>query len=554
MISGTGAPAIVIQLRAQRPTRYHPPVDVDLLLRGGLVVDGSGSPGHTADVAVQDGRIVAVGAALDANARQTIDATGCVVAPGFVDIHTHSDVSLLHDPRGESKVLQGVTTDVIGNCSFSAFPIDPSRLSLHSDHLARLGDEPITPTWTDLDGYAAVLERAGIALNVAPLLGHGTLRVATMGVADRPPDATELARMLELADEAFSQGAFGFTTGLTHVPSAYAQPPEIEAIAALAAVRGRIYATHARANAGRTFAAVDEAVAVGRRTGVRVEFSHVAINEPDLWGSADAVLAIFERAVTDGVDISFDVYPYDASCSSLTQYLPPWVQEGGTEAMVARLADDAVRSRALQELAAGWFGGIPWLWDRVVVSRTGPGGEHLIGQSIAEIAAADGRPPEVIALGLCERFGNEAEVVLHYRTEGDMLTFLRHPLAVVGSDGSAIPLDQHGDRPHPRHFGTFPRILGRYVREMPALPLEAAIAKMTSRPATRIGLRDRGFVRQGYVADLVVLDPATVRDEATFLDPARAPVGIRDVIVSGVATVRDGRQTGARPGKVLRAS
>ena len=530
-------------------------MDVDLCIRGGRVVDGTGSASHEADVALRDGRIFAVEPRLDhLNAARTIDATGCVVAPGFIDIHTHSDVSLLHDPRGESKVLQGVTTEVIGNCSFSAFPIDRSRLSLHRDHLARLGDKPITPTWTDLDGYAAVLEDEGIAVNVAPLLGHGTLRVAAMGLADRRPTAQEQARMLALASEMFSQGAFGFSTGLTHVPSAYAEPSEIEAIAAVAARQGRIYATHARAKAGFTFAAIDEAIDVGRRTGVRVQFSHVAINEPNLWGRARDVIEVFERARADGVDIAYDVYPYDASCSSLTQYLPAWLQEGGTAAMVDRLTDPDVRDRALEELSAGWFGGIPWHWDRVIVSRAGPGAESCVGRSIEDVAAAERRLPAVVALDLCERYGNEVEVVLHYRTEGDMLAFLRHSLAIVGSDGSAIPFDQGVDLPHPRHFGTFPRVLGRYVRERGALGLEEAIAKMTSAPADRVRLPNRGRLEQGYAADVVVLDAQIVRDNATFENPAQAPTGIRDVIVNGVPVVMAGHQTNARPGRVLRAS
>jgi N-acyl-D-aspartate/D-glutamate deacylase len=528
-------------------------VEADLLIRGGLVVDGSGTPGRTSDVAIADGRIVAIGTQLDVAAAETLDATRMVVAPGFIDVHTHSDISLLHDPRGESKVRQGVTTEVIGNCGFSAFPIDPSRRDLHGDHLARLGDEPIEPWWSGLAGYATELQRRRPALNVAPLLGHGTLRIASMGVADRPPSPAELRSMVRDAAAAFDQGAFGFSSGLTHVPSAYAEPEEIEAIAAVAAGRRRIYATHARTQAGRMNAAIDEAVAVGRRTGARVEFSHLAINEPAEWGKANHVLEVFERAQGEGTSIGFDVYPYDASSSSLTQYLPAWLQDGGTPRMVERIADPDVRARALAELATGWFGGIPWLWDRVIVSRAGPGAESYVGRSVEAIAVAEDRRPEVVALGLCERYGNEAEVVLHYRSEDDMLAFLAHPLAIVGSDGSALPLDQRGDMPHPRHCGTFPRILGRFVRDRPVLALEAAIAKMTAGPADVIGLRDRGLVRRGKAADLVVFDPSTVKDNATYEAPTQAPTGIRHVVINGTVVVRDGEMLGARPGLVLRA-
>ena len=527
---------------------------LDLVIRGGLVIDGTGTEGTVRDIAIADGAIAWIGTAPVPRATPVIEATGMVVVPGFVDIHTHSDVSLLHDGRAESKILQGVTTEVAGNCSFSAFPIEPSRLELHRDHLARIGDDPITPTWVDLDGYAAELARRGIAINLAPLLGHGTLRVAAMGVDERVPTPDEMATMLTLADAAFAQGAFGFSTGLTHVPSAYAQAAEIEAIAEVAQRWGRIYATHARATAGGAFAAIEEAAAVGKRTGVRVEFSHLAINEPDLWGHASEVLAVFERARSEGIDIAFDVYPYDASCSSLTQYLPPWVQAGGSDAMRERLGDPGTRARALGDLAAGWFGGIPWHWERVVLSRTGPGGEGLIGHSIADLATAEGRPPEVVMLEICERFGNEAECVLFYRTEADMLAFLAHPLGVVGSDGSAIPLDQGSDKPHPRHFGTYPRVLGRYVREQHALSMVDAVTRISAVPAARIGLTDRGRLLPGLAADIVVFDSNVVLDTATFMDPCRAPVGIRDVLVGGVAVVRDGQQTGTRPGRVLRAS
>lgn len=525
----------------------------DLVVTGGLVIDGTGRPAAAADVALGSGRILWVGEGDVPRGTPIIDARDRLVVPGFVDIHTHSDVSLLHDGRAESKILQGVTTEVTGNCSFSPFPIDPARQDLHRDHLARIGDDPITPTWTDLDGYAVELERRGTAINVAPLLGHGTVRVAVLGVEDRPPTADELARMRALAEAAFRDGAFGFSTGLTHVPSAYGGADEIHALATVARRMGRVYTTHARATAGGAFSAIEEAIEVGRRTGVRVEFSHLAINEPHLWGHASEVLALFDAARDEGIDIAFDVYPYDASSSSLTQYLPPWVQEGGTEAMRARLLDPETRSRALVDLAAGWFGGIPWHWDRIVLSRTGPGGESLIGRSIESIATDQRRPPAEVMLETCETYGNEAECVLFYRTEEDMLAFLAHPLGVVGSDGSAIPLDQGDDRPHPRHFGSFPRVFGRYVRERAVLTLEEAVAKTSALPASRIGLHDRGRLVAGAVADITVLDPATVLDRATFTDPCRSPVGVETVIVGGVPVVLDGLVTGSRPGRVLRA-
>ena len=364
----------------------------DVIFLNVVIVDGSGAPARAGHVGIADRRIAWIGDDTTADdslrdAARVIDAHGAVLCPGFIDIHTHSDLTLLVDGAGESKLRQGVTTEVVGNCSFSAFPIEPSRLDLHADHLAR-ATAPVRPWWTDLDGYAHALESEGIALNVAALAGHGTLRVAAMGVDARPPSPAELSRMIGDLDESLSQGAFGMSTGLTHVPSAYGDFDEVVALAEVLSRHGALYATHARAVGSDERDAVAEAIDVGRATGVTVEFSHLAINRPERWGTGHELLEMFERARADGVDIVFDVYPYDASSSSLTQYLPPWVQEGGTEEMRRRLADPGERRRALADMTAGWFNGIPWLWDRFVVSSTPDGA--LVGQTLA---AGRRRPP-----------------------------------------------------------------------------------------------------------------------------------------------------------------
>ncbi|MEE6282875.1 N-acyl-D-amino-acid deacylase family protein [Georgenia sp. MJ170] len=525
----------------------------DLIIRGGLLVDGTGSEPSRADVAVLDGKIVAIGELAEATADRLIDATERIVAPGFIDLHTHSDMSLLLDPQGESKILQGVTTEVTGNCGFSPFPIAADRLDLHADHLARIGDDPYQITWSDLDGYAAILERQGVAVNVAPLVGHGTVRCAVLGVDQREATSEELARMQELVAESLEQGAFGLSTGLTHIPSGYGSPAEVTELVRVVGRYDAMYATHSRATrSDEGFPSVQEAIDTCLAAGARLQYSHAAINEPDKWGQSADVTALFEKAEADGLDVKFDVYPYDASSSSLTQYLPTWVQEGGTEGMRRLLEDPSVRARAEVELAAGWMGGIPWFWDRIVLSRTGEGYEDHVGLSIEAAAARAGLPPEAYTLDLCLALGNTVQVVLFYRTEEDMTHFLSHRLALVGSDGSAIPLAQEGKKPHPRHFGSFPRILGRYVRDAELMPLATAIYKMTAGVAERLQLTDRGTVEVGLAADLVVLDPATVIDRATFTDPAQAPQGIETVIVNGQVVVSDGIPTGVLPGRVLR--
>jgi len=522
----------------------------DLVIRNAKVIDGTGAGAIRGDVAIRGGRIAIIGDIDDdVGAARTIDAAGRVLCPGFIDIHTHSDLTLIDDGRGESKLRQGVTTEVVGNCSFSAFPIEPARLGLHADHLARVS-APITPWWTDLDGYADALHDCGLSINVAALAGHGTLRVAAMGVDERPPTQAEMRRMERDLEAALEQGAFGMSTGLTHVPSSYGDFDEVASLARVLARHEALYATHSRAVAPDERAAVSEAIEIGRRTGVTVEFSHLAINRPERWGTGGELLALFDDARTEGIDIFFDVYPYDASSSSLTQYLPPWVQAGGTEAMITRLANPHERSRALADMADGWFGGIPWLWDRFVVSSSPDG--YGVTRTLAELSDIESLDPYELTLQLCERYGNELQVVLFYRSAEDVALFVAHPLAVIGSDGNAISLTQPTACPHPRNFGTFPRVLGMYAREQGVLALADAVRKMTAEPARRLGLVDRGTLAAGAIADLVLFNPDTVIDNAEFGMAAEAPTGIDTVIVGGSVVLDHGTITSARPGQVLR--
>lgn len=522
----------------------------DLVIRNASVVDGTGSPAREVDVAVSGDKIVAVEKIPEgAETAREIDAGGRVLAPGFIDIHTHSDLNFVADGTGESKLRQGVTTEVTGNCSFAPFPIEPERLALHADHLAR-ATAPITPWWTDLDGYAEALKAEGLGINVAPLAGHGTLRVAALGVDQRPATPEEQARMERDLEASLDQGAFGMSTGLTHVPSAYGPYEEVVGLAKVLARKGSLYATHSRGASGDNPGGIEEAVNLGRETGVSVEFSHLAINRPEQWGTGRQRVAPFDAARAEGIDIFFDVYPYHASSSSLTQYLPPWVQSGGTEAMRSRLADPDNRARALADMAEGWFGGIPWLWDRFVISDS-PSGEED-GSSIEELSEASGIDPYELTLQLCEKYGNTLQVVLFYRVEEDVEVFLAHPLAVVGSDGNAMPLDQGTARPHPRSFGTFPRVLGRFTREKGTLELPDAIRKMSGEPARRLGLTDRGEIRKGMIADLVLFNPDTVSDNAEFGELPEPPTGIDVVVVGGRVMVDHGTISDERPGQVLR--
>lgn len=527
-------------------------MDADILFKNATLVDGSGSEPRPADVAVVDGRIAAIGDLATSNAAKIIDVGGAILAPGFIDIHTHSDVTVVADPASQSKILQGVTTEVPGNCGRSVFPIEASRRDDLADYLTGSISDAIKLDWTDFDGYARLVNDAKPAINMAPLVGHNAIRIAGMGLEKRDATPDELEHMRRLVAESLDQGAFGFSTGLTQAPGMYGSEAEVTSLVEVVASRDAMYATHARMWVAENWESVEEAIRICEASGARLQYSHAAVNEPDKWGRASDMIDLFVQARERGLDAAYDVYPYIASSSGLVQYLPEWVPAGGTEAMRARLEDPAVRKQAEADLLKGWFGGIPWYWDRFVFASGAPGYEWLVGHTIEQAAEREGVPPEVLTLDLCVKFGNNVRVVLFYRLEEDVQAFLGHELATIGSDGSAISLDQEGLQPHPRNFGTYPRILGKYVREEGLLSLQQAVKKMTSQVAERLQIRDRGLVQEGLAADLVIFDADQVIDRATFEDPAQAPEGIRHVAVNGELVVEDYTLTGARPGRVLR--
>ena len=523
----------------------------------GLTYDGRGNIPQQLNIGIKDGLIAFVGKeAIEAGKK--IDATGLAVAPGFIDVHTHSDISLYIDGRGQSKVFQGVTTEVTGNCSFSAFPINPSYQQQHVDFLAGIGDDRIDIPWVDVDGYRSSLEEAGIAINIAPLVGHGTLRIAAMGLKEGDASESELERMKSLLKEMLTQGAFGMSTGLTYVPSRYGTFAELEALCQVLQSQDRIYTSHVRdydiLGDDPFLGPLKEQMALARKTSVRIQFSHAAINSPPLWGCAKKWTDFFQLGVSEGLDAAFDVYPYDASSSALTQYLPAWVQEGGVAAMAERLADEEVMARAAKELLEGWSAAkIPWLWDRFVFARTDGLLGVVPGESIEISAKKLKIAPELLVLELCKIGGNAVMVVLFYRTEEDMRTFAGSDHSMICSDGSAVPFDQKGRLPHPRSFGASVRALGRLCRELGDMPLERAIFKMTGKAAQHFRIHDRGTIEVGKAADIVIFDPATVKDMASFIEPAQAPLGITCVIVNGEIVIEDGQQNKVLPGKVLRA-
>lgn len=530
--------------------------DVDVIISGGEVVDGTGAPPVRADVVIRDGRIAGVlppGADRPAESAPSdvLDASGLVVAPGFIDLHSHADFSIQDHPAADTAVHQGVTTLLGGNCGFSPFPVTPTdegRAALRRS--AGFLDSGLSWDWTGLDGYAAAVDADPPAVNLAAQVGHAALRMAAIGADERAATGDELDRMRELVAEAAEQGAYGMSTGLIYAPGCYASPDEVAALATTAAEHGLLYSTHMRDESADLLPAVAEALEAARASGVRLEISHLKAMGPANHGAVRAALAAIEEARADGVDVTADVYPYTASSTTLTSRLSAWAMDGGPDRLLERLADAPTRARVADELRARF--GREVTPDGVVIAEL-PAGPYsgFVGRSLADIGAERGVDPADAALDLLAAHQARVAVINHAMAPDDVATVLAHPLVSVASDGWTLRPSGAG-RPHPRSFGTFARVLARYVRESGLLTLEDAVRKMTSLPASRLGLTDRGEVRTGLVADLAVFDPATITDESDFLDPWRLATGVRHVLVRGVPVLRDGTATGARPGGVLR--
>jgi N-acyl-D-aspartate/D-glutamate deacylase len=514
---------------------------LDWRIRNARIVDGSGNPWFRGDVGIQAGRIVAVGNLGSARAVCELDAADRCLAPGFIDAHTHSDFSLPRFPRAESRISQGVTTEVGGNCGFSPFPVEPSRLDLLRDSSSFIATN-LAWDWRSAADFFRHLEGKPLSLNFIPLVAHGAVRVAVMGFDRRPPTADELGRMEALVAEAMEAGAAGISSGLAYAPGVFSEADELIALCRVVARYGGIYATHMRDQEAGLLDSVEESLRVGREAGVPVQISHHKAMGEAYWGRVKDSLARVDEARRDGQDVTLDVYPYTAVSTTVTRFLPAWTLEGGVAALLDRLGAADVRAKILAEASAD--GAVKWENVRIAALRK-PAHARYEGMTLEGLGKDVGKPPLAAAVELILADGAPFPIIRFVMSEEDVRTVLRHPAVMIGSDGYAIA-PALGSKPHPRSYGTFTRVLGEYVREKRVLTLEDAIRKMTSFPAARFGLSDRGMIRPGHMADL------TLFDAATFEAPHQYSEGIAWVMVGGQIVWQDGRDTGAVAGRVLR--
>jgi N-acyl-D-amino-acid deacylase len=527
----------------------------DLLITNALVVDGSGAAPVNASVAVSGDRIAAIGALEGAPARHVIDAGGLAVAPGFINMLSWSTESLLVDPRSQSEIRQGVTLEVMGEGS----SMGPLTDAMKKEMRDQQGDLKYDITWTTLGEYLEGLEKKGVSTNVASFVGATTVRVHEIGYADREPSAAELARMKDLVRAAMREGALGVGSSLIYAPAFYAKTPELIELCRAAAEFGGSYISHIRSEGGRLLEALDELIQIAREAKVPAEIYHFKAAGRDNWTKVDAAIAKVEAARKEGLHITADMYTYPAGATGLDAAMPPWVQEGGYEEWAKRLKDPAIRARVKKEMDT------PTLEWENFFTGAGPDGmllsafknealKPLTGKTLAEAAKIRGTSPEDTAMDLVIEDGTRVGVVYFLMSEDNVRTQLRLPWVSFGSDAESMTAGPPFtlSNPHPRAYGNFARWLGKYVRDEKLVALEEAVRRLAALPAENLGLKDRGRLAPGMMADIVIFDPKTIQDHATFEKPHQYATGVRDVFVNGVQVLKNGEHTGATPGRFVR--
>jgi len=534
-------PALFAQ---QRPA----PQPYDLVIQGGVLADGSGGQPWPADVAVMGDRIAAIGELSAAPRKRTIDAKGLVVAPGFIDMHNHSDDTLIEEPKCESMIRQGVTTMVLGEGA-SQGPVLPG------------GGRRSARPWTTLGGYFDFVEKKPASANICSYVGETQVWTYVKGEEMTPATAAEMERMKEQVALAMREGAMGLATSLLMPPSNLITTAQLIDLAKVAREYGGIYATHTRDEGAGVFRSVQEAIDIGKGAHIRVDILHLKIADKKFWGQMNEIVSMIAKARGEGYDIQANVYPYTAGQNNLRAIVPPWALDGGNAKMLDRLRDPSLRARLRTDILNGlpdWYNhylAVGGDWNAMLlVNLANPKNKAFIGKRMSDVIAARGGDPVNDLLDLLVEENGSVPTVYFHHSEPDMQYALKQPFVSIGSDGAAMSPEGPSGKsmPHPRSYGTFPRVLGRYVRELHAITLEDAVRKMTSANAEKISLTDRGRIKVGWAADITVFDPATVADRATFTNPHQYPVGIPYVIVNGQVVLDAGNHTGALPGRVLR--
>jgi N-acyl-D-amino-acid deacylase len=527
----------------------------DLIIKGGHIVDGTGARYFKKDIGVTRGKIAAIGR-LDGPATKVIEANGLTVTPGFIDCHCHSDRTMLSFPEAESFVMQGITTCVTGNCGETLAPVNPETLPLLQRYFATAASEGFNWQWRTLAEYFDQVRQRGTSMNLAPLVGQGTVRLAVKGFTSGRASPGEMRQMKKLVDEALAGGAFGMSTGLIYAPGTFSSPEEITELAGVLTKYGAVYTSHMRDEEGNLMQSVDETIKVGEVNAIPVEISHHKVKGKANWGKVNATLREMEQARERGVEVNCDVYPYVASSTNIKAIVPTWLVEGGVVEMMKRLKDKKLRERARQEILKGEIGGSNYIlaagWGGIRISSC-PANHAYEGKSLEQILRSKGvfDAPFEGFFDLLLEIEGAAGIIGFNMDEEDVKTVIAHPLACICTDGT-VTAPRAGGVPHPRYYGTFPRVLGKYVREEHLISLEEAVRKMTSLPAGKFGITGRGLIKEGFYADINIIDPVTIIDKATFDAPHQYPEGIKYVLVNGEMVVANGQHTGAKPGMVLK--
>jgi len=532
-----------------------PEPQYDLIIRNGRIVDGTGAPAREAAIAVSGDRIAAVGSLDGATARTTIDAGGLVVSPGFINMLSWADEPLLVDPKSQSDIRQGVTLEVFGEGT----SMGPLNERMKRDQIEQQGDLRYPVTWTTLGEYLEQLEQKGVSTNIASFVGATTLRIHEIGYDDREPTPEELERMKQLVRQAMREGALGVGSSLIYAPAFYAKTAELVELCKAAAEFGGIYISHLRSEGARLLEAIDELIQIARDAKVPAEIYHFKAAGRDNWDKVDAAIARIEAARKEGVRVTADMYTYPAGATGLNATMPPWVQEGGYDAWVKRMKDPAIRSRLRKEMTTPTAE-----WENFFTG-SGPDGillsgfksqalKPLAGRTLAEVAKTRGTSPEETAMDLVIEDGSRVEAVFFLMSEDNLRKQLRLPWISFASDAGSLATEGPflASNPHPRAYGNFARWLAKYVRDEQLVSLEEGVRRLSGLPAETLGLKDRGRLAEGMMADIVIFDPATIQDHATFEKPHQYSTGVRDVFVNGVQVLQNGEHTGATPGRVVR--